>query len=77
MSVRRSRHNDQPVTLEQANAITPMTAPADATAAEKRDFYQRRADMYRRVAETDRDHYWEALACAGLEQETADKYAQE
>ena len=74
MNVRRSGR-EQPVTLEQANAVTPMTAPAHATSAEKHAFYQRRADMYRSVAKTDPDHYWEALAYAGLEQEVADRYA--
>ena len=59
-------------TLEQANAVIPLAPPAGMTSAEQRDFYQLRADMYRRVAKQDPAHYYEASACAGLEQERAD-----
>jgi hypothetical protein len=75
MSIRRSAGKGDPVTLEQANSVFPLSPPVNATLAEKRDFYQRRADMYRKVADTDQRHYYEALACAGLEQEQADKFA--
>ncbi|MEV4317820.1 AMED_5909 family protein [Actinocrispum sp. NPDC049592] len=62
-------------TLVQANAVTPMMPPAGADLEEQREFYQGRADMYREVAKTDPRHYWEAMACAGLEQERADLIA--
>ncbi|MFC5103224.1 AMED_5909 family protein [Kibdelosporangium philippinense] len=69
---RSRRAGAKATTLADANAVTPMTPPEDASLGEQRDFYQARADMYRRVSETDRRHHWEALACAGLEQEKAD-----
>jgi len=78
VSVRHAEPEDDPVTLEQANAIMPMTAPAGATSAEKRGlFTSGGADMYRSVSNTDRRHHYEALACAVLEQEKADAFAQE
>jgi hypothetical protein len=60
------------ITLDQANAVMPLTPPAGMISVEQRDFYQLRADMYRRVAKEDPAHYYEASACAGLEQERAD-----
>jgi hypothetical protein len=65
------------VTLEQANAVMPLLPPTGMSAEEKSEFFQLRAEMYRRVADKDPDHYYEALACAGLEQENADNYAGE
>ncbi|TCO65730.1 AMED_5909 family protein [Actinocrispum wychmicini] len=74
MAVQRSpRVGEALATLGDANSVRPMMPPGDATAQETRDFYQDRADMFRSVAEKDKDHYWEAMACAGLEQEKADQ----
>ncbi|MBP2329291.1 hypothetical protein JOF56_009676 [Kibdelosporangium banguiense] len=65
------------MTLSQANSVLPVQPADDAGLDEKRAFYEARAAMYRRVSESDPDHYWEALACAGLEQEKADEFAEE
>ncbi|TCO62710.1 AMED_5909 family protein [Actinocrispum wychmicini] len=64
------------VTLDQANAVTPMTPPEQMTPKEKREFFQQRASMYRRVADSDPNRHFEALACALLEQEKADEIAE-
>jgi hypothetical protein len=60
-------------TLDQANAVMPLIPPEGMPPAEKEDFFLQRADMYRRVAVSDPDHHFEALACAGLEQEKANR----
>lgn len=52
--------------------MMPLTPTAGTSPAEE-EFFLRRADMYRRVAVSDPDHHFEALACAGLEQEKADR----
>jgi hypothetical protein len=76
VSLRRSGHKDAPVTLLQANSVLPVLPADDASLDEKRAFYDARAAMYRRVSESDPDHYWEAVACAGLEQKKADEFAE-
>jgi hypothetical protein len=61
------------LTLDQANAVMPLIPPEGMRPAEKEEFFLHRADMYRRVAASDPDHHFEALACAGLEQEKANR----
>jgi hypothetical protein len=61
-------------TLDQANAVMPLVPPEGMSPAEKEEFFLHRADMYRRVAVSDPDHHFEALACAGLEQEKANRF---
>jgi hypothetical protein len=58
-------------TLDQANAVMPLVPPMGMTPEDQAEFFMHRADMYRRVAVSDPNHHFEALACAGLEQEKA------
>ncbi|WP_376775425.1 AMED_5909 family protein [Saccharothrix ecbatanensis] len=46
-----------------------MTPPPDASPDQRRAFHEYAAGIYRRVAETDRDHHYEAMAYAYVEQE--------
>ncbi|WP_143230338.1 AMED_5909 family protein [Actinosynnema sp. ALI-1.44] len=64
-------------TLQQAYSVTPMLPPVSATARQKCEFYREREAMFRDVAKTDAQRYWEAIACVGLEKEKADQVQQE
>lgn len=48
-----------------------------APAREWAEFYERSSAIYAHVADTDRDHYYEALAISGMDREKAAKYRKE
>ncbi len=64
----------QPATLQQAHDLLrrerpDIGAPASAWVA----FHQKAASLYAKVAETDSDHHFEALAFASIAREDAEK----
>ncbi|WP_308257167.1 AMED_5909 family protein [Saccharothrix luteola] len=64
-------------TLRQAHdALLEVVPSREATRVEWRDFHQRAAEVYRRVAETDRGRQREALFLAEQQREKAEKIAQ-
>ncbi|WP_342777768.1 AMED_5909 family protein [Saccharothrix texasensis] len=64
-------------TLRQAHdALLEVVPSREATRVEWRDFHLRAAEVYRRVAETDRGRQREALFLAEQQREKADKIAQ-
>jgi hypothetical protein len=64
-------------TLRQAHDALLEVAPSrEATRVEWRDFHLRAAEVYRRVAETDRGRQREALFLAEQQREKAEKIAQ-
>ncbi|NUT52427.1 MAG: hypothetical protein HOV94_34825 [Saccharothrix sp.] len=64
-------------TLRQAHdALLEVVPSREATRVEWRDFHLRAAEVYRRVAETDRGRQGEALFFAEQQREKAEKIAQ-
>ena len=73
-SVANGVADGEPVTLRQAHDVLRRQRPdVTASAVRWREFHQRAARVYASVAELDRDHHFEALACAAIERQDAQK----
>jgi hypothetical protein len=54
------------------SALSRLAPPPDASPDQRRAFHEYAAGVYRRVAETDHDHHYEAMAYAYVEREIYD-----
>ncbi|MBB5800401.1 hypothetical protein F4560_000169 [Saccharothrix ecbatanensis] len=51
------------------SALSRLAPPPDASPDQRRAFHEYAGGVYRRVAETDQDHHYEAMAYAYVERE--------